>query len=30
MDGNELEARRLELKGISGPVPVRVLHGNQV
>ncbi|MGZ9140678.1 MAG: SDR family NAD(P)-dependent oxidoreductase [Nitrospira sp.] len=30
MDGNKLEARSLELKGISGPVPVRVLHGNQV
>ncbi|NOH02132.1 MAG: adenylate/guanylate cyclase domain-containing protein [Chloroflexi bacterium] len=27
MDGNALEARRLELKGISEPVPVRVMRG---
>jgi adenylate cyclase len=26
MDGSELEARSLELKGISEPVPVRVMH----
>jgi adenylate cyclase len=27
MDGSELEARSLELKGISQPVPVRVMNG---
>lgn len=30
LDGSNLESRRLgDLKGISEPVPVRVLHGNQ-
>jgi adenylate cyclase len=29
MDGSKLESRRLELKGISEPVPVRVMHGSQ-
>jgi len=28
IDGSELESRRLELKGISEPVPVRVMHGS--
>jgi class 3 adenylate cyclase len=28
MDGSELEPRSLELKGISEPVPVRVMHGS--
>jgi adenylate cyclase len=28
IDGNTLEARSLELKGISEPVPVRVMHGS--
>ncbi len=27
IDGSEFESRRLELKGISEPVPVRVMHG---
>jgi class 3 adenylate cyclase len=27
MDGRELESRSLELKGISEPIPVRVMHG---
>ncbi len=27
LDGSDLESRRLELKGISRPVPVRVMHG---
>lgn len=28
LDGEDLESRRLELKGISEPVPVRVMHGS--
>ncbi len=28
MDGSELEARSLELKGISEPVIARVMHGS--
>ncbi len=28
IDGRDLEARSLELKGISEPVPVRVMHGS--
>ena len=27
MDGGELESRSLELKGISEPIPVRIMHG---
>jgi adenylate cyclase len=30
IDGSNLESRSLELKGISEPVPVRVLHGSQL
>jgi adenylate cyclase len=30
MDGSEIESRTLELKGISEPVPVRVLRGAQL
>jgi adenylate cyclase len=29
IDGSELESRSLELKGISAPVKVRVMHGSQ-
>ena len=29
MDGSKLKSRRLELKGISEPVPVRVMHGRE-
>lgn len=29
MDGSKLESRRLELKGISEPVPVRVMHARE-
>jgi class 3 adenylate cyclase len=28
IDGSELESRSLELKGISEPVMVRVMHGS--
>lgn len=30
MDGSELELRTLELKGISEPIPVRILRGSQL
>jgi adenylate cyclase len=30
IDGSELESRSLELKGISGPVQARVLHGEKL
>jgi adenylate cyclase len=30
IDGSHLESRSLELKGISGPVIVRVMHGDQL